>query len=322
MNTSTTVHKALNIALHDIMHNNDNVVVFGQDVADCGGVFRVTDGLKEAYGKSRVFNTPLSEALIAGMGIGMSMQGLKPIAEFQFMGFAFTAIDQILNHASRLVQRMPYREDIQGCIYRIAYGGQIPAPEHHADSYEQLFATIPGIRVITPSNAQKAYSLLVAASKSKEPVVFLEPIISYHQRGNLDTNITMDLSTCHKITQGDKLSVFCWGGMCTTVEQIIKKEKLQDECELIDLVSLNPIDYATLVASADKTKKCLIIQDSHSMVSVSSDIIANLYESCQQPISIKRLCAPNITQPPFRYRWQYCPSKEEITENIRKLLEK
>ena len=109
--------------------------------------------------------------------------------------------------------------------------------------------------------------------------------------------------------------------MCTTVEQILKKEKLEDECELIDLVTLNPIDYATLVASANKTKKCLIIQDAHSMVSISSDIIANLYERCQQPVNIKRLCAPNITQPPFRYRWQYCPGKEEITKNIQKFLE-
>lgn len=320
MNTVTkqlTMHQALNMALDHALAKDNNVVLYGQDIASCGGVFRITDGLVTKYGAKRVFNTPLSESLMAGMAVGMALHGLKPICEMQFMGFAYTTLDQMINHISRLYHRSKGQAQAN-IVFRIPFGGQIPAPEHHADSYEQLFATIPGLHVISPSDSQAAYSLLSASIQHAEPTVVLEPICRYHQRAYVDTTATYALTKARTLEKGNDITIISWGGMVTTVTQAIAELTTTIDCEHIDLVALNPIDTATLLASVRKTRRLLIVQDAHSNCSVASEISAtiteHLFGQLTQPV--KRLTAPNRIQPPFRYRNQYCPQQKTIQQTI------
>ncbi len=312
-----TMHQALNSALDAAMSSDQNIILYGQDIATCGGVFRITDGLIDKYGSQRVFNTPLSETLMAGMAVGMALQGLKPICEMQFMGFAYSTLDQMINHISRLQHRTKGLASTN-IVFRIPFGGQIPAPEHHADSYEQLFATIPGISVVSPSDSQAAYSLLTASITQTKPTIILEPICRYHQRTNVNTAITYSLTKARTIQKGNSITIISWAGMVNTVQQAINLVDTNISCEHIDLVSLNPIDIESLITSVSKTQKLLIVQDSHSTCSIASEITAQITERLFNTLKlpIKRLCAPNCIQPPYRYRHQYCPQRDTIKQVI------
>src|SRR3989338_2254050 len=169
-----TLVEAVTKAIAYEMAHDQNVVIFGEDIAVNGGVFRATVGLLEKFGAKRVLDTPLAESMIAGMAVGMAAQGLKPIAEFQFMGFIYSGFDHILSHAARLRNRTRGRLSCP-VVFRAPYGGGIHAPEHHSESMEALFAHIPGIRVVIPSSPAKAYGLLLAAIRNPDPVLFLEP---------------------------------------------------------------------------------------------------------------------------------------------------
>ncbi len=317
-----SMHKALNKALHDSMQEDENIIVYGQDVASCGGVFRITDNLKEKFGTKRIFNTPLSECLLAGMTVGMALHGIKPICEIQFMGFAYSTLDQMINHISRIYYRSKNMKNCP-CVFRIPYGGQIPAPEHHADSYEQLFATIPGLQVITPSDAQMAYTLLRNCIKNNNPTVFLEPIYCYHQKDRVDCDIKIDHLNSRYIRTGKKITIIAWGGMIKTIQQALSDSPYRDDYTLIDLLCLNPIDYKNIFTSVAATKKCLIIQDAHSQVSIASELSANITEQLFSELAMPviRLTAPNSIQPPFRYREQYYPNKDKIVKEVSNMIE-
>src|ERR1700738_2649071 len=169
-----TIAEAINQALAYEMAHDEDVIVFGEDVATNGGVFRATVGLLDKFGPERVLDTPLAESMIAGISIGMASQGLKPVAEFQFMGFSYPGLDQIINHAARLRNRTRGRLHCP-IVYRMPYGCGIRAPEHHSESTEAIFAHIPGLRVVMPSSPARAYGLLLAAIRDPDPVIFLEP---------------------------------------------------------------------------------------------------------------------------------------------------
>jgi len=169
-----TLIEAVNAAMAYELEHDQDVVLFGEDVGKNGGVFRATDGLQKKYGKERVIDTPLAESMIAGLAVGMAAQGMKPIAEMQFMGFIFPAVDQIFCHAARLRHRTRGRLT-QPMVIRAPYGGGIHAPEHHSESTEALFSHIPGLKVVIPSNPSRAYGLMLAAIRDPDPVIFLEP---------------------------------------------------------------------------------------------------------------------------------------------------
>ena len=208
--------QALNYALDHAMHKDKHVVLLGQDIGVNGGIFRVTKNLIEKYGANRVIDMPLSETLIAGMAVGMATQGLKPIAEFQFMGFMYAGLDQIINHASR------FRNRSQGSItcpvvYRMPYGGGVRAPEHHSESMEALLCHIPGLRVVSPSSPASAYGLLLAAIENPDPVIFLEPLKQYHtlkENVNMDGN-SLPLDQASVICEGKDITLIAWGAMVT-----------------------------------------------------------------------------------------------------------
>ena len=198
-----TLVEAVTQALNYELTNDKNVIVFGEDVGINGGVFRATDGLQKKHGINRVVDTPLAESMIAGLAIGMSTYGLKPVAEIQFMGFIYSAFDQIISHASRLRNRTRGRLSCP-LVIRAPYGGGIHAPEHHSESTESLFAHIPGIRVVIPSSPSRAYGLLLAAIRNPDPVIFLEPKRIYRKvKQNVpDNGEELSLDTCFVLKEG------------------------------------------------------------------------------------------------------------------------
>src|SRR3954465_2440087 len=212
--SSITLVEAVNLALSRAMEDDDRVVVLGEDVGINGGVFRATAGLQQRFGAERVADTPLAEGLIAGMAGGMAAEGLRPVAEIQFAGFAYTAIDQILNHAGRLRHRTQGRLSCP-MVLRTPCGAGIHAPEHHSESPEAMFAHIPGIRVVYPASPAKGYGLLLAAIADPDPVVFLEPTRLYRlfKEEVVDDGQSIALDTCYTLREGTDVTIVTWGAM-------------------------------------------------------------------------------------------------------------
>jgi pyruvate dehydrogenase E1 component beta subunit len=200
--------EAITQALAYELEHDENVLVFGEDVGKNGGVFRATAGLQERFGERRVFDTPLAESMIAGMAIGMSLQGLKPVAEFQFMGFIYPAMNQIISHAARFRNRTRGRLHCP-LVFRAPFGGGIHAPEHHSESTEALFAHIPGLQVVIPSSPQRAYRLLLAAIRDPDPVIFLEPKRIYRMSKQPVKNdgIALPLGQCFTLREGSDITL-------------------------------------------------------------------------------------------------------------------
>jgi len=199
-----TLVEAITTALSWEMSHDKNVIVFGQDVAKNGGVFRATDGLFAKFGAERVFNTPLAENTISGIAVGMSMQGLKPVAEFQFCGFIYAGFDQVINEAARMRNRTRGRLSCP-IVYRVPVGGGIHAPEHHSESPESILAHVPGLRVVTPSSPARAYGLLLAAIRDPDPVFFLEPKRIYRAvKQDVENNgQALPLDKCFVLREGE-----------------------------------------------------------------------------------------------------------------------
>src|SRR4029450_10591047 len=239
-----TLVEAVNLALKREMTNDPAVVVLGQDVGVDGGVFRATLGLTERFGRERVIDTPLAEGLIAGMSIGMAVEGLKPVAEIQFSGFGYTTIDQILNHAGRMRHRTQGRLSCP-MVLRAPCGAGIHAPEHHSESPETMFSHIPGIRVVYPSSPRRAYGLLLAAIRDPDPVVFLEPTRLYRSaRGEVtDNGEALPLDVAFVLRGGNDVTLIAWGAILK--ETLAAADELAGQgvsAEVIDLATLKPYD--------------------------------------------------------------------------------
>ncbi len=323
MSTNVTLLQAVNEALAFSMGQDESVVVLGQDVAVAGGVFRVTDGLLSQFGHDRVIDMPLSEALIAGSAVGMALSGLRPVVEFQFMGFSYTALDQIINHASRISTRT---RGSKSCpiVYRMPFGNHIRAPEHHAESMEPLFAHIPGIKVVSPSCAQSAYDLTIAAVQDNNPVVILEPLSQYHVKSPLDVGTaSYNLAQSHMITSGSDLTLISWGSMLSHTRRVAEQLNNQGaSIELFDLVSLAPIDLDQLTASLKKTGRCVIVQESCLHCSVATSLAAQLqslvFPYLRGPISL--VSAPDAVVPYYQNTEYFLPSLADIRSSCLKAL--
>ncbi|MGH8703685.1 MAG: alpha-ketoacid dehydrogenase subunit beta, partial [Burkholderiales bacterium] len=285
-----TLVEAVNLALAYELQADPNVVVLGEDVGVNGGVFRATLGLQERFGKLRVVDTPLSEALIAGMAIGMAAQGLRPVAEVQFSGFIYPCLDQILNHATRLRTRTRGRLSCP-LVLRAPNGGGIHAPEHHSESVEALFAPIPGLRVVVPSSPARAYGLLLAAIRDPDPVIFLEPPRLYrlHRQEVVDDGAALPLDVCYLLREGTDITLVSWGALIQ--ETLQAAEVLAQEgvaAEVIDVATLKPLDIETILVSVAMTGRCVIVQDEARTCGLGAEIAAQLAErgllSLQAPI--------------------------------------
>lgn len=320
-----TLVEAVTQALAYELAHDENVVVFGEDVGKNGGVFRATVGLQDRFGENRVFDTPLAESMIAGLAVGMSIQGLKPVAEFQFMGFIYPAMNQIISHAARMRNRTRGRLHCP-LVYRAPFGGGIRAPEHHSESTEALFAHIPGLQVVIPSSPKRAYGLLLAAIRNPDPVIFLEPKRIYRlvKQPVPDDGQALPLGKCFTLQQGDDLTLISWGASMHETLQAAKQ--LSDEgisCEVIDIATIKPLDIETILASVEKTGRCVIVHEGAKTCGVGAEISAQIMEHCMPDLlaPVLRVTGYDTVMPYFQLEKQYIPSVTRIKHTVMSIME-
>ena len=324
MNEITLV-EAINLALAHELAADPRVVVLGQDVGVNGGVFRATAGLLERFGRARVIDTPLAETLIAGMSVGLAAQGLRPVAEIQFMGFIYPAIDQLVNHASRLRNRTRGRLTCP-LVLRTPFGAGIHAPEHHSESTEAMLAHIPGLRVVAASSPARAYGLLLAAIRDPDPVVFLEPTRLYRlgKEAVRDNGEALPLDTCFVLRDGDDVTLVTWGAAVR--ETLAVADALAQEgigAEVIDVATLAPLDIATILESVEKTGRCVIVHEAARNVGVGAEIAARLADEGLLTLRapVKRVTGYDTVVPLAKLEHEFMPQAERIETAVRELLE-
>ncbi len=308
------------MALGHEMQRDETVVVLGQDVGANGGVFRATAGLQARFGTGRVQDTPLAEATIAGLAVGMATHGLKPVAEIQFMGFIYPAIDQIVNHMTRMRLRTRGRLCCP-VVVRTPHGGGIHAPEHHSESTETLLCHIPGMRVVCPSSPQRAYGLLLAAIRDPDPVMFLEPVRLYRalRQEVADDGRALPLDRCFVLREGADVTLVTWGAM--TLETLKAAAALAERgiaAEVIDLATLSPIDTAGILESVAKTGRLVIVHEAARNVGVGAEIAALVAEHALYDLRapIRRVTGYDTVMPLFRLEYDYIPSVERIVDAV------
>ncbi|EGQ7697975.1 alpha-ketoacid dehydrogenase subunit beta [Vibrio vulnificus] len=320
-----TLVEAVNLALHHEMERDANVVVLGEDVGDNGGVFRATVGLKQKFGLKRVMDSPLAEALIGGVAVGMATQGLKPVAEFQFQGFVFPAMEHLICHAARMRNRTRGRLTCPA-VFRAPFGGGIHAPEHHSESIEALFAHIPGFKVVIPSSPQRAYGLLLAAIRSDDPVMFFEPKRIYRTVKSevMDNGEALPLDSCFTLRKGRDVTLVTWGAC--VVESLQAAQTLSSqgiEAEVIDLASIKPLDMATIFQSLEKTGRLLVVHEASRSGGVGGEIIARVAEQamCLLKAPPKRVTGMDTVMPYYRNEDYFMIQEQDIVLAARELME-
>ncbi len=320
-----TLIEAVNLALaHELKRDND-VVVLGEDVGVNGGVFRATNGLQAKFGKDRVIDTPLAEAMIAGLAIGMAAQRMKPVAEMQFDAFMMPAFDMIYNHIGRMRTRTRGRLSMP-LVIRAPWGGGIHAPEHHSDSPEAQCAHIPGMKVVIPSNPSRAYGLMLAAIRDPDPVIFFEPKRVYRivKHEIEDNGEEYPIGACFVDREGSDITLVSWGAMMH--ETNIAAEKLAKEgisAEVIDVATISPLDIDTILESVEKTGRLMIVCEAPRQGSWASEIAAEVAEKALTSLlaPIGRVCGYDTVMPYYKLEKQYMPSTDRILDEARRLMQ-
>ncbi|WP_391091820.1 transketolase C-terminal domain-containing protein [Vibrio sp. NH-UV-68] len=320
-----TLVEAVNLALHHEMNRDESVVLLGEDVGDNGGVFRATVGLKEKFGLRRVIDSPLAEALIGGVAIGMASQGLRPIAEFQFQGFVFPAMEHLICHAARIRNRTRGRLTCPA-VFRAPFGGGIHAPEHHSESVEALFAHTPGFRVVIPSSPQRAYGLLLASIRCNDPVMFFEPKRIYRTVKSevIDSGEALPLDRCFTLRKGRDVTLVTWGAC--VVESLQAAQTLSSqgiELEVIDLASIKPIDMDTILRSLERTGRLLVVHEASRTCGVGAELLARVAEQamCLLKAPPKRVTGMDTIMPYYRNEDYFMIDEQDIVLAARELVE-
>jgi 2-oxoisovalerate dehydrogenase E1 component beta subunit len=320
-----TLIEAITMALAHEMERDESVIILGEDVGVNGGVFRATAGLQERFGADRVMDTPLAESMIAGLSVGMASQGMKPVAEIQFMGFIYPTVDQLINHAGRLRHRTRGRLTCP-MVLRAPFGGGIHAPEHHSESTEALFAHMPGVRVVIPSSPARAYGLLLAAIRDPDPVVFLEPkrIYRLQKQEVSDDGQALPLDVCYTLREGDDVTLVTWGAMIFETLKAAEQLAQNDiSCEVIDVATVSPVDMETILESVEKTGRLVIVHEAARSCGVGAEIAAEVAEKGIYDLEapIQRVTGYDTVMPLFRMEYQYLPSVQRIVDAVRRTLE-
>jgi len=292
--------KALNLALHEEMERDPDVLIIGEDVGVDGGVFRVTEDLHRKFGGRRVIDSPLAEAAIIGTSVGMALYGLKPICEIQFSGFAFQCFHQIENHAARYRTRSQGRFHCQ-LVIRMPYGGGVRALEHHTESEEQFYAQIPGLKMVIPSGPRTARGLLVSAIRDPDPVIFFEAKGLYHaaREDVPDETETLPIGRAQVVQEGKDLTLIAYGAMLRVAREAAQVLHDEDgaEAEVIDLLTISPLDRETLVASVQKTGRAVVVHEAPKSFGAGAEIAASIMEgaflSLEAPI--RRVAAYDVS---------------------------
>lgn len=320
-----TLVEAVNLALARALEEDPSVVLLGEDIGVNGGVFRATVGLQARFGAERVRDTPISELAIAGVSVGLAAQGFRPVAEIQFTGFIYPTLDQMVNHASRLRNRTRGRLSCP-MVLRSPYGGGIRAPEHHSESPEAMFAHTPGLRVVIPSSPARAYGLLLAAIRDPDPVVFLEPTRIYRavRERVEDDGEALALDRCFLLREGDDATLVTWGA--TTLDCLAAADTLAAEgidVEVIDVASLSLLDGETILASVEKTGRCVIVHESARTGGFGAEIAARIAEEAITSLlaPIERVAGYDTVMPLPRLEAHYLPGADRIVAAVRAAME-
>ncbi|MFD1847735.1 alpha-ketoacid dehydrogenase subunit beta [Arthrobacter flavus] len=317
------MQQALNRALAESLDENPKTLIFGEDVGQLGGVFRITDGLQQRFGADRVFDTPLAESGILGMSVGLAMAGFHPIPEVQFDGFAYPAVNQIvcqigrMNYRSRGTLPMPI-------TLRVPSFGGIRAPEHHGESLESLFAHVPGLKVVSPSDPHQAYHLLKHAAQRPDPVIFMEPKARYWQKGQVNTADGGTLEGSRVARSGRHVTLIAWGAMvsrCLQVAELAAEDGI--DVEVLDLRWLKPIDAAGLAASVLKTKRAVVVHEAPRTSGLGAEIAALVTEQCFNVLKapVERVTGFDVPYPSGDLEDEYVPNIDRILFGIQRVLE-
>ncbi|ANR67798.1 alpha-ketoacid dehydrogenase subunit beta [Staphylococcus equorum] len=320
-----TMVQAINNALKTELQNDENVLLFGEDVGVNGGVFRVTEGLQKEFGEDRVFDTPLAESGIGGLALGLSTQGYRPVMEVQFFGFVFEVFDSIAGQIARTRFRSGNSKQSPVTI-RAPFGGGVHTPELHADNLEGLLAQSPGLHVVIPSNPYDAKGLLISAIRSNDPVVYLEHMKLYRSfRDEVpEEEYTIEIGKASVKQEGNDITLIAYGAMVQ--ESLKAAEELEKDgysVEVIDLRTVQPIDIETLVTSVEKTGRAVVVQEAQRQAGVGATVVSELAErsilSLEAPIA--RVAAADTVYPFTQAENVWLPNKNDIIEKAKETLE-
>ena len=324
--TQRTMVQAINLALAQEMDADKTVVILGEDIGHDGGIFRVTDGLLAQFGEERVIDTPLAESVIVGSSLGMAIAGLRPVCELQFSGFSYFAFAQIEGHVARMRWRSQGRFPIP-MVIRMPYGGGVRALEHHSESEEIIYAQIPGIKTVIPSGPRNARALLVSAIRDPDPVIFLEPKRSYRSfREEVPDDVeTMDIGTAQRTMEGDDLTIVTYGAMLRPVLEAVERLDSEDgvSVEVIDLLTLSPLDGDTVADSVRKTGRAVVVTEAHRSYGPHAEIVRRLVEDVFWYLEapIETVTGYDVQVPYFARELVYIPDQERIVAAARRVLE-
>ena len=317
--------QAINSALAFKLEDDENVVVYGEDVGVEGGVFRVTEGLQKKYGRERVFDTPLAESMIAGTGVGMSAMGLRPVVEMQFSGFIYPAFNQIISHVSRLRTRTRGHMHVP-MVIRAPYGGGVRALEMHSESMEAIYGHIPGLKVVMPATPYDAKGLMISAIEDNDPVMFLEPKKVYRaiKQDVPEEPYRIKLGTAKVVQEGEQITVVAYGAMLKTVQQgvaLAKKEGIS--IELIDLRTIFPMDTDTVMDSVKKTGRLLVVHEGPQSFGTAAELMAQANEEAFLYLEAPptRLTGYDTIVPLPMGEDLYFPTPERVHYEIKKVVE-
>ncbi len=317
--TGITMGKALNLALRDALERDDHVVMFGEDVGKLGGVFRVSDGLQDEFGRERVFNTPLAEATIAALALGLAMKGFRPVAEMQFDAFSYPSFQQVTSNIAKYHTRTSGAVNMQ-LVIRIPYGGNIGAIEQHSESPETYYVHTAGLKVVTPSTPEDAYRLLTAAIQDPDPVIFLEPKARYWMRQDVDLPAEpLPLDRASVVREGRDVTLIAYGPTVQTALAAAEQGEAEGvSLEVVDLRSLAPLDMDTLRTSVRKTRRAVVVHEAPVFMGLGAEIVAqlmhDLFDVLEAPI--ERVGNATIPYPPSRFEKLFLPDADRILEAV------
>ncbi|MFD5144359.1 alpha-ketoacid dehydrogenase subunit beta [Streptomyces sp. NPDC058401] len=314
-----TIAKALNDSLRKALEEDPKVLIMGEDVGKLGGVFRITDGLQKDFGEERVIDTPLAESGIVGTAIGLALRGYRPVVEIQFDGFVFPAYDQIVTQLAKMHARslgtikMPV-------VIRIPYAGGIGAVEHHSESPETLFAHVPGLKVVSPSNANDAYWMLQQAILSDDPVIFFEPKRRYWDKGEVDVEAIPDALHGSRVARtGTDITLAAYGPMVKVcLEAAAAAAEEGKSVEVVDLRSMSPVDFDGIQASVEKTRRLVVVHEAPVFLGVGSEIAARITERCFYHLEapVLRVGGYHAPYPPARLEDEYLPGLDRVLDAV------
>jgi 2-oxoisovalerate dehydrogenase E1 component subunit beta len=314
-----TMVKAINQALRDSLAQDPRTLVLGEDVGRLGGVFRVTDGLQDEFGSERVFDTPLAEAAIAGVSLGLALAGWRPVAEMQFEGFSYPALDQVISHIAKYRFRSRGRQPVP-LVIRIPFAGGIGAAEHHSESPEAYYAHTAGLKVVVPSTAVDAYQLLRAAIADPDPVIFFEPKSRYWSKEEGELRVNGDggspIGKGRVVREGSDCTVIAYGAMVSRSLAAATRASSDDgtEIEVVDLRSLVPLDLDLLASSVRKTGRAVVVHEAPMTAGFGAEVVARIVEDCFDYLEapVLRVTGWDMPYPPATIEQHFLPSIERI----------